>query len=80
MDIYYKLIAKIEEGVKATKAGLAGFKKGSPDGSYFNAFDNINESFKLLEDAIAAVGINTDDVKYLKIGVNADAQNWFVED
>lgn len=73
LEIYYKLVAKIEEGVKATKSGLAGFKKGSADGSYFNAFDNINESFKLLEDAIASVGINTDEVKYLKIGINADA-------
>ena len=59
--------------MKATKVGLAGFKKGSPDGAYFNAFDNINECFKLLEDAIAAAGINTEEVKYLKIGINADA-------
>lgn len=80
LDIYYKLSAKIDEGIKATKVGLAGFKKGSPDGVCYNAFDNINECFKLLEDAIAAVGINTDETKYLKIGINADAQNWFVEE
>jgi len=73
IDIYYKLNAKIEEGIKATKVGLAGFKKGSTDGACFNAFDNINECFKLLEDAITAVGINTDETKYLKIGINADA-------
>lgn len=80
IDIYYKLNSKIEEGIKATKVGLAGFKKGSSDGACFNAFDNINECFKLIEDAITAVGINTDETKYLKIGINADAQNWFVEE
>ena len=80
IDIYYKLNAKIEDGIKATKIGLTGFKKNSPDGACFNAFDNINECFKLIEDAIAAVGINNDETKYLKIGINADAQNWFVED
>ena len=33
-----------------------------------------------MEDAIAAVGINTEETKYLKIGINADAHNWFVEE
>ena len=64
----------------STKAGLAPFKKGNVDGSFYNAYDNINECFKLLEDSIAGVGINTAEKKLLKIGVNVDAQNWYVED
>lgn len=59
--------------------GLAGFKRGV-DGSLFNAYDTINESFKLLEDAINSVNVNTDEKKFLKIGINTDAQNWFVDD
>ena len=62
-----------------TKGGVAAFKRAA-DGSLFNAFDSINESFKLLEDAIAAAGVNTDEQRYLKIGVNTDAQSWYVED
>ena len=82
---YYKICSAIEKGVSATKQGLAGFKKGSPDGSYFNAFDNIGECFKLLEDAITSVGpfkIGPEDeeIHPFKIGVSCDANNWFVEE
>jgi len=50
-ETYLKMCAAVEKCVSSTKAGLAGFKRGV-DGSFFNAFDNINESFKLLEDII----------------------------
>ncbi len=40
------------------KLGENGFKGGSPDGAYFNALENNNESFKFIEDAIAAVQVN----------------------
>jgi hypothetical protein len=78
-EIYFKMSASIEKIISATKVGLAGFKKNL-DGSYFNAYDNINECFKLLEDVITQMAINNDTKKYLKIGINTDAQNWYLED
>jgi len=33
-----------------------------------------------LEDVIAAVDINTEEDKYLKIGINVDAKNWHLDD
>jgi enolase len=80
VEIYFKLTAAIEKGVSATKAGLAAFKKGSPDGAYFNAYDNIGECFKMLEEAIASLGVNSEQRQPLKIGVSCDAQNWYIED
>lgn len=80
MEIYYKVCAAIEKGVSSTKQGVAAFKKGAPDGSYFNAFDNIGECFKLLEDAIASVGVNSEERHPLKIGLNCDSKNWYIED
>ena len=56
---------------------MAAFKR-SNEGAFFNAYDNINESFKAIEDAIAAVGVNNDQRKYLKIGINTDAQSYFI--
>ena len=78
-EVYFKISAFLEKTINASKGGAAAFKRGA-DGSYFNAYENINESFKLLEDAIASVDVNTDDHKVLKIGVNTDAQNWFLDD
>lgn len=78
--MYFKICQALEKGVTATKQGVAGFKKGSPDGSYFNAFDNIGECFKLIEDAIATVGINSEERFPLKIGISCDSNNWFVEE
>ena len=78
-EVYFKANAAIEKGLTATKGGLAAFKRG-PDGSFFNAFETINDSFKLLEDAINAVGINTAKRQYLKIGVNTDAQSFYLEE
>ena len=34
----------------------------------------------MIEDAIASTGINTDQRKYFKIGINTDAISWFLED
>lgn len=78
-EVYFKLVSAIDKGIASSKGGAAAFKR-LPDGSFFNAFENVNESFKLLEDAINAVGINTDDKKYLKIGINTDAQGFYLED
>lgn len=85
LEIYYKVIQAIEKSVTATKAGLGGFKKGSPDGSYFNAYDNIGECFKLLEDAIGSIGTlkvgpDEEERQPFKIGVSCDSNNWFVEE
>lgn len=71
-EAYFKLCASIEKSISATKVGLAGFKR-QVDGSYFNAFDNINDSFKLLEEAINQTGLQ----QFIKIGINTDASNWF---
>ena len=71
-EVYLKVCAALEKAVAGTKAGLAAFKRG-PDGAFYNAYDNINECFKLLEEAIAATGVNTETRKYLKIGINTDA-------
>lgn len=78
-EVYFKVNAAIEKGLSATKGGLAAFKR-SPDGSFLNAFESINDSFKLLEDAINSVGINTPERQFLKIGVNTDAQSFFLEE
>lgn len=78
-EVYLKVCTALEKAVASTKGGLAAFKRGA-DGAFFNAYDNINECFKLLEDAIAAMGINTEARKYLKIGLNADATSWFAEE
>jgi hypothetical protein len=58
-EIIIKFNSNIERIVVSTKQGLAAFKRTN-EGSFFNAYDNINESFKAIEDAIASVGVNTD--------------------
>ena len=40
----------------------------------------MNDSFKLLDDAINTVGCNTEDRKYLTIGINADSHTYFMAD
>jgi len=77
--VYLKVCIALEKAVASTKGGLAAFKRGA-DGAFFNAYDNIGECFKLLEDAIAHMGINTEARKFLKIGLNADAGSWFAEE
>lgn len=78
-EAYFKLCQAIEKGISSTKGGANAFKRSS-DGSFYNAYDNINDSFKMLEDAINQAGINNDKKKYIKLGINADAQSWFLED
>jgi enolase len=58
MEIFLKIQAQLKKQIQAHKLGENGFKGGSPDGSYFNALENNNESFKFIEDAIAAVQVN----------------------
>lgn len=53
-----------------------GFKPG-PDSSYFNAFTNINETFKAIEDAINVSGGNTVDGKIFKLGFNCEGDSYF---
>jgi len=77
--VYYKIAAAIKKAITSHKLGEIGFK-GGITGSYYNALDSINDSFKLLEDAINSTGVNTDDRKVLQIGINADSQSSFIED
>ena len=50
--------AQLKKQVQTHKLGENGFKGGSPDGAYFNALENNNESYKFIEDAIAACQVN----------------------
>lgn len=62
--VYYKIAAAVKKAITGHKLGEAGFKANS-SGSYYNALDNINDSFKMLEDAINSTGLNTDERKVL---------------
>jgi hypothetical protein len=53
-----KVQAQLKKQVQSHKLGENGFKGGSPDGAYFNALENNNESYKFIEDAIAACQVN----------------------
>lgn len=33
-----------------------------------------------MEDAISATGVNSEDKKFLKLGINAEADSWYLED
>mmetsp|Transcript_6812 Transcript_6812/g.11483 ORF Transcript_6812/g.11483 Transcript_6812/m.11483 type:complete len:225 (-) Transcript_6812:635-1309(-) len=79
-EIYLKFILAFEKSLSSQKVGLGAFKKPSIEGAFFNAFDNINEAFRVIEECINGLGVNTEQEQVVKIGVNADAQNWFVED
>lgn len=70
--LYYKISSAIKKAITSHKLGEAGFK-ANVSGSYYNALDSVNDSFKLLEDAINSTGVNTNERKYLLIGVNADS-------
>ena len=77
--MYYKISAAIKKAITGHKLGEAGFK-ANLSGSYFNALDSVNDSFKFLEDAINSTGLNTNERKYFTIGVNADSQSSFLEE
>ena len=70
--LYYKIAAAIKKAITSHKLGEAGFK-ANVSGSYFNALDSVNDTFKLLEDAINSTGVNTNERKYFLIGINADS-------
>lgn len=79
-EIYFKVSALIKKFVSAhPKLGENGFKP-SVIGSYFNAHDQHNETFKILEEAINQVGVNTAERKYLSIGICCDSDNWYLSD
>lgn len=58
LEIFLKVQAQLKKQVQAHKLGENGFKGGSPDGAYFNALENNIESYKFIEDAIAACQVN----------------------
>ena len=70
-QVYYKISTAIKKAITSHKQGETGFK-ANISGSYFNALDTINDSFKMLEDAINSTKVNTKERKYLQIGINAD--------
>ena len=69
----------MKKGIEGHKLGAAGFKANNT-GAYFNALETVNDTFKLLEDAITATGVNTAERKYLTIGINADSQSSYLQD
>ena len=68
-EVYLKIQAQLRKQIQAHKLGENGFKPGV-DGSYFNAFENVNESFKFIEDAIAAVGVNVRGLSILSLFID----------
>jgi enolase len=60
LEIYLKVQAQLKKQVQAHKLGENGFKGGalSIDGAFFNALENNVESYKFIEDAIAACQVN----------------------
>lgn len=77
--VYYKVAAAIKKAITSHKLGENGFK-ANVSGSYFNALDTVNDSFKLIEEAINSTGVNTNDRKVLTIGINADSQSSYIEE
>ena len=57
LEVYYKISTQIKKAISSHKLGEAGFK-ANQSGQYYNALDTINDSFKLLEDAIGLTGVN----------------------
>ena len=51
VEAYYKVAGNIKKAISGHKLGENGFKANTT-GAYFNALDSVNDSFKLLEDAI----------------------------
>ena len=78
-QVYFKISTAIRKAITSHKLGEAGFK-GNVSGAYFNALENVADSFKFIEDAITSVGVNTNDRKYLQIGINADGHSSYQEE
>ena len=77
--VYYKIAAAVKKAITSHKLGEAGFK-ANLSGSYYNALDTINDSFKMLEEAINSTGLNTNERKVLMLGINADSASVFQEE
>lgn len=76
LENFAKVRKDITTAITSSKQGVAGFKVG-PDGIYFNACENLNESLKFLEDAIANLGDNP-DLQKASIGVNCDSESFYL--
>eukprot|EP00347_Sterkiella_histriomuscorum_P018418 403345584 len=75
VEVYFKIQAQLRKQIQTHKLGENGFKPGA-DGSYFNAFETVNESFKFIEDAI-----NTNErKKYIKFGINPDVDSSYIKE
>lgn len=57
LAIYHRVAAGIKKGLQSHKLGENAFKP-TPGGQYFNAHENHNETFKVIEDAINQSGAN----------------------
>ena len=77
--VHFKVAQAVKKGITSHKLGETGFK-ANVSGSYFNALDSVNDTFKFLEDAINSTGLNTPERKYLTIGINANGQDSFLEE
>jgi hypothetical protein len=73
INSFLKLQKSIITSISSSKSGLAGFKVGI-DGSYFNAFDTIPESLKILEDAINNC---PDGGSFASIGFNCESDSFY---
>ena len=71
------MTSNIKKAIVGHKLGESGFKANT-SGSYYNAYDSVNDSFKLLEDAITQAGVNTADRKFAQIGINVDSQSSYL--
>lgn len=78
LAIYYKVTAAIKKTLQSHKLGENGFKPNA-SGSYYNAHENHNETFKLIEDAISNSGANANG-QILTIGINVDPDQFFNPD
>lgn len=76
-DIYFKVSALIKKLIVSHKLGENGFK-ANQTGAYFNAYESINDSFKLLEEAINQSQVNKGERKYAQIGINVDSASWYL--
>jgi len=79
LSTFLKIQKSISSAIAATKAGVNGFKMGA-DGSYFNACDGVNDSLKILEDAITNSGCNTDQHVVASIGINSESESYYNEE
>ena len=75
LSIYHKVVAGIKKGLSTHKLGENGFKP-TPGGQYFNAHENHNETFKIIEDAINQSGANTSS-QVLSIGISVDPDQFY---